>query len=498
MNSERICFSSKTIEISENENYLELTNRVCFYDEPNLNNVKLPFNDDSIIKANTLVDMPVVAKYSTNPNGEPTFKGHEVYYDEDGNMYFGTDNIGTHQSVYIENDNVEVGMNGIVKNLPCLFAKYRIWKRNQNVVDAVKRLYSEGKLYSSWEIQTLAYTYENGIKTLTDYVFLSNCLLGYEYTFPAYGVDAKAVQMSQKESQLLVAEAFSKDIIEQSVTNKENDKKEDEKLAENIENKDEAVSGDAETTVANTVDNEAEKETSTMTEFDLRTALYRAISAKMNIGQWDFLIVYNFPTDGVVWIQLWDAESELDVIQFTYTVENDVVTMSEPVDAKLTVSVNQINETVAEMNAKIDSLNSSIVEASAKIQEANKQIAELTPFKEAADIAEQARIEAETATKRKSLKAYASKSGLISDEEFSSDETIKNCIENVDEAGIKAIIAERFVASLDKNENVVETSQAENVDSNEVEQAQARTNLTDTDDESGVDYKAVMSAFLKK
>ena len=175
-----------------------------------------------------------------------------------------------------------------------------------------------------------------------------------------------------------------------------------------------------------------------------------------------------------------------------------MVTISEPTNAKLAVSVAQINDTVAELNAKIDTLNSSIVEASAKIHDANKQIAELTPFKDAADVAEQARIEAETASKRESLKEYASKSGLISDEEFSSDETIKNCIENVDEAGIKAIIAERFVASLDKNENVIETSQVKNVDSKEVEQAQVRTNLTDTDDESGVDYKAVMSAFLKK
>lgn len=81
MNKENICFSSKTIELSENENYIELTNRLCYYTDPNLNNVALEYNETSIDKAKTLINMPVVAKYATNSKGEPTFKGHEVYFD---------------------------------------------------------------------------------------------------------------------------------------------------------------------------------------------------------------------------------------------------------------------------------------------------------------------------------------------------------------------------------------------------------------------------------
>ena len=43
MKSEKICLASKTIDISEHENYIELTNRLCYYDDKNLNNVMLPY-----------------------------------------------------------------------------------------------------------------------------------------------------------------------------------------------------------------------------------------------------------------------------------------------------------------------------------------------------------------------------------------------------------------------------------------------------------------------
>ena len=73
----------------------------------------------------------------------------------------------------------------------------------------------------------------------------------------------------------------------------------------------------------------------------------------------------------------------------------------------------------------------------------------MTPYKDSFEQAEQVRIEAETATKRELLKKFAIDSKFISETEISSDESIKICIDNVDEKGIKAIIAERFVKSLD-------------------------------------------------
>ena len=66
MISEKIYLASKTIEISELTNYIELTNRLCYYDDKNLNNVMLPYEgtEESAKEiAQTLVNMPLQAKY---------------------------------------------------------------------------------------------------------------------------------------------------------------------------------------------------------------------------------------------------------------------------------------------------------------------------------------------------------------------------------------------------------------------------------------------------
>lgn len=112
------------IDVAEHSTYLELTSRVCYYDEPNLNNDMLPYDEFTEERARTLINMPVQAKYRINPNGEPTFSGHEMVKKKDGSVEFKTSSIGTHTEIYIENDNVDV--NGTIKNLPCLFAKYRM------------------------------------------------------------------------------------------------------------------------------------------------------------------------------------------------------------------------------------------------------------------------------------------------------------------------------------------------------------------------------------
>ena len=161
---------------------------------------------------------------------------------------------------------------------------------------------------------------------------------------------------------------------------------------------------------------------------------------------------------------------------------------------KLTVSVAQINTTVAELNTKVDGLTNSLVEASTKIQSLNKSIAELMPYKESFEQAEQVRIEKETSAKRETLKKFAINSNFISETELSSDESIKICIDNVDEKGLKAIIAERFVKSLDvktedTNSKEVETSSI-------VEPVETpKADITDSDVE--ISSKNIMKQFLK-
>jgi hypothetical protein len=505
MKAENICLSSKTIELSETKNYLELTNRVCFYDEPNLNGVMLPY-DDSLEKANTLVNQPVVAKYKKNPEGLPTFGGHECSIDANGDVVFGTDNIGTHTEVYIENDDVNV--NGTIKNLPCLFAKYRIWTRNKNVVSAVKRLYSEGKLFSSWEISSLAYEFKDGVKKLTDYFFDSNCLLGYEYSFPAYGEDAKAIALSSKDSQLMIAEAFSKDLLSDKEETQEINNKEDEaELAKLNETKasDEVVKTNdvAENQKSQDTSNEAEvnqkateetpetqeqseeksTETSALTEWDLRDRIREACRSKVDKWCW---IAYHFPVEKQVWVEYEGSKSELDYLLFTYEVNNDVVTVSDPLEVTLTVSIKEVNTTIANLNSEISEKTDALVEAGKQINELNKQIAELTPYKEQADKDEQVRIEAELQAKKDTLQETAMATGYFKQEEFETSEELKDIINTLDDEKLKQVIATRVIASVKKNTETKEVSTVKEV---------ASASLVN-DDEEQIDAKTFRNLFL--
>jgi hypothetical protein len=427
----------------------------------------------------TLISMPVVAKYTTNLNGEPTFKGHEVSVDENGNVLFGTDTVGTHTETYIKNDEVKT-VSGEIKNLPCLFAKYRLWKRNANVCAAAKRLFEIGKLYSSWELAANEYEYKDGIKTITDYSFLGNALLGFENSFPAYGTSARAISLSSEMSpELMIAGAFAQDIDEQKLIQKEEndlkDKKTDvsevldtSKVTEVDEQtkdtatedptKDEAEVNPVENTTEK--DNAPEAEVSALTVSDMYEKISNAARAKL--GTWCY-VAWLFPNERVAWVRSGDAENELDYKKFTYVVSNDEVSLSEPQDVKLTVSISEVNQ-------KVSDLNEAVAEANATIQTLNTEISNLTVFKEKFEASEQERIEAEVAEKQSSLKDYALSSGLIAEDEIESDENIKTAISSVDKASIDAIIAERFMASKaeKKEKSSIETSEKKTKKAEEV------------------------------
>ena len=164
MKSEKICLASKTIDISEHENYIELTNRLCYYDDKNLNNVMLPYKgveEDAKRMASTLINMPLQAKYK-KVMGLDDLGGHELSIDENGNAVWGTVSIGTHTNAWISEPEDVITVNGEHKKLPCLYATARVWKRNANIVSAIKRLFaSAGGLNSSWEIASNAYEFAN-------------------------------------------------------------------------------------------------------------------------------------------------------------------------------------------------------------------------------------------------------------------------------------------------------------------------------------------------
>lgn len=477
MEKDKIYLASTAIELSEEEDkpYIELTNRLCYYGEANLNGVVLPI-DGAEEKAQTLINMPVQAKYRVGKDGKtPDLGGHEAYIDRDGELCFATESIGTHISVEVKDDTVEV--NGEKKTLPCLFSTSRIWKRNKNIIKAIKSLFDRGLLHSSWEISTKKYSFEEGIKTLTDYEFLGNALLGSS-TPGAYPCAVALDMSSLEQSGLELAEAFTMDKEENELAKKTIETEVSEEIEVTIpaEPTKEVVAEVIEPTVEATevtepvtetsetseeTPEEPTTETSALTVHDLRMRISEACRQKH--GDWCYVSFW-FPEEHTVWCEFDCRKSDLEFLLFTYEVVDDVVTVSEPTPVTLTVSISEVNKVISE---KDDAL----LKANETIQNLESQVSTLQPFKDAADKAELEKAEAEKTEKRNNLKAYAMKSGFVSEEEIGENAEIAEMIENLNEAGIKAIIAERFMASLSGKVETssVETASAVSVDLNSEE-----------------------------
>ncbi len=500
MNKEKTFLTSSTIELSEDEEnsqFLTLVNRICYYDEPNLNSVLLP-SDTAEECAQSLIDMPVYAKCRTNADGEPTFGSHEVALDADGELFFDTTPIGVHTAVEIKDDTVDV--NGKLETLPCLFATQKIWKRNKNAVAAIKRLFAEGKLHNSWEIASYEYSFADGVKTITGYEFEGNTFLGYEFADPAYGKDAKVVSLSQTD-ELMVAEALSRDLIDQKSS------KEDETLKKN------KTSAQVEPQVDPQVDPQAtepavepaqvapveptvepaqaepqniepaqaepaepqpeepqgEPVVASLTDWDIQRKIDEG--ARDLIDGW-YWVAYLFPEEHKALLRV-EGGDELSYMQVSYVVnDDDTVTVSDPVDVKLSVSVSEINSKVAELTDTIASLNQ-------KVNDLTAEVETLTPYREAAQKAEHDAAEAK-------LRAYAENSKQFTEEELQSEEMTK-IFSELDESVLKMMIADRVVSA--QAQQIQATVSAPQV------QLSNTSNLTVN--EPSADGVSLMRAFLR-
>lgn len=500
MNKEKTFLTSSTIELSEDEEnsqFLTLVNRICYYDEPNLNSVLLP-SDTAEECAQSLIDMPVYAKCRTNADGEPTFGSHEVALDADGELFFDTTPIGVHTAVEIKDDTVDV--NGKLETLPCLFATQKIWKRNKNAVAAIKRLFAEGKLHNSWEITSYEYSFADGVKTITGYEFEGNTFLGYEFADPAYGKDAKVVSLSQTD-ELMVAEALSRDLIDQKSS------KEDETLKKNktsaqvepqvdpqvdpqatepavepaqvapVEPTVEPAQAEpqniepaqAESAEPQPEEPQGEPVVASLTDWDIQRKIDEG--ARDLIDGW-YWVAYLFPEEHKALLRV-EGGDELSYMQVSYVVnDDDTVTVSDPVDVKLSVSVSEINSKVAELTDTIASLNQ-------KVNDLTAEVETLTPYREAAQKAEHDAAEAK-------LRAYAENSKQFTEEELQSEEMTK-IFSELDESVLKMMIADRVVSA--QAQQIQATVSAPQV------QLSNTSNLTVN--EPSADGVSLMRAFLR-
>lgn len=451
-----IQFASKTTELSEYKNYFEITTRLCYMDKPNLNNVALIHDENSDERIKTLIDMPIQAKYTVNENGEPDLSDHCVSIDENGNYSFSTASIGVHTNAWIADDTITT-TDGELVTLPCVFAKAKIWKRYPNYCAAVKRLYESGRLATSWELVASKYEYDNGIKYISDFVFEANCLLGSDIC-AAYEGTSKVLEMSaqEKNAELLVASALATDLaadLDNNTAREEEDilkKNKENKIAENEEQ--EIATEDASTIANEPKTNEevasdtneeigeepaGETELSALTSDDLYRKLRVACQNKLDCWGW---IAYWFPNEMTIWFKSDKDATDLDLQMFTYTVEGDEISLSEPTAVKLSVSVASINDVLAEKN-------DALVSANIKIEELTSQIGELSPFKEAFEQAQAEKLEAEKEAKIEKMRKDAEDSKCFSSEELESED-MEKIFSSIDESALKSLIADKVLEKL--------------------------------------------------
>ena len=496
---DNIVFYSDQVYLSENSNPDSYIAKfiICDFGR-NKNGVAL---DRNTIEnwMSTLKNKPLVGKIKMRYDGEYDFTGHNVRevekVDENGNKYreveFDTEAFGTFFDVAIET----------INDKEYIVASCEIWKRFTKACEIIVNRIQEGSLSTSWEISVEKST--QGIidglmtKIIQAGRFIGHCLLGKNVS-PAYD-SSGLLEIASTNYDMEFAEALSQDILSQGL-DKENEAKEENNLQSNIEtqvaeeNVEETV---VETPVADTtesstetevIENKDETEVSQLTEYDLRKKICEACRAKLDKWCW---ISFHFPVEKEVWLEVDGRESELDFVRMTYTVENDTITVSDPEEVKLTVSIADVNTKIAELEADVSTKDEAIIKSGEEIARLKTEISELSPFKEKFEKAEQERIENELKEKKETIISSITKSGLITREEIEASEELKGYVENLDEKSLKAVLADRYIASLSENNTEVSETKTE------VETETASTNLDGLEDEQ-LDVKSIMKNYFGK
>ena len=495
---DNIVFYSDQVYLSENSNPDSYIAKfiICDFGR-NKNGVAL---DRNTIEnwMSTLKNKPLVGKIKMRYDGEYDFTGHNVRevekVDENGNKYreveFDTEAFGTFFDVAIET----------INDKEYIVASCEIWKRFTQACEIIVSRIQEGSLSTSWEISVEKST--QGIidglmtKIIQAGRFIGHCLLGKNVS-PAYD-SSGLLEIASTNYDMEFAEALSQDILSQGLDIK-NEAKEENNLQSNIEtqvaeeNVEETVveTPVAETTESSTetevTENKDETEVSQLTEYDLRKKICEACRAKLDKWCW---ISFHFPVEKEVWLEVDGRESELDFVRMTYTVENDTITVSDPEDVKLTVSIAEVNTKIAELEAEVSTKDEAIIKSGEEIARLKTEISELSPFKEKFEKAEQERIENELKEKKETIISSITKSGLITREEIEASEELKGYVENLDEKSLKAVLADRYIASLSENNTEVSETKTE------VETETASTNLDGLEDEQ-LDVKSIMKSYFK-
>lgn len=414
---------------------------LCDFDA-NKNKVKLNRNTiDSWY--GTIINQPLVGKIIGND-----FSSHRMKIvskkNKDGeiekSVEFDTDAFGVFTSADIEE----------INDVEYITATAEIWSRYPKACNLIKDRIEKGTLYTSWEIQTDECHYEDDIKVIDNGRFTAHCLLASTVE-PAYDSShLLEVAQEQKDEELINALTDDLNI---------SDKEDNDLATKTIETNDEPVvvkekkpqtaEIDAKLEVEkDTEPEEKDIETSSLTDRDIRKLLEKKVNE--NSDKYLYLAML-FPADFYALFSSW-KDNDMDFTAVTYSVSDNDVEIVDSTPITLMAHIREINSTISEKDE-------ALTKANTKIQSLEEEVSALKPYKEKIEEEIAQKEKAEKEAKQAELSAYALKSKFISQDELDNDETIKTMISELDEAGIKQIIATRFMESLNsESDGKIETS----------------------------------------
>lgn len=453
MENEKIVLSGAPVEIAEFEDHKLATFLISVLDEYDLNGRMIPKESGELYHS-SIVGFPILAKMVCNEAGEPVdFAGHEMYIvtDEEGNsqVRFNTHPIGSVVESWIE----ERPVAGYIGNKSCIMIKAKLWStRYPEYFAVLDKLWATHNVKSSWELTVHEAVQTARGRILKAFSFIGNTLLGSNVLGAVPG--AGVYEYAQADGELELACALSKDVCIEEAQRKEEGNLENENVtpetvAENEVQEHELQEHELQEQVSETHEETQEQETQEQSE---------EIQEPVEENEPEEAEVHEEAQEG------------------------------EPVEG---IDVDSFEQTIQELRSQLAARDDAIAKANEKINELSAQIAALQPYKDAADQAEQERIEAEMAQKRAQFKEKMVVSKLFTEDELETSEELRGMIERLDEAALKNEIAERFMAKLGEEPTAEpEIAQVETAAkaANEV----SRTQLGEGD----TDSKAFMRIFL--
>lgn len=423
---------------------------ICPLNEGNGNGYGIKEEDITQEELDTLINQPVVTKLIYDDKKKQyDFSGHltkKTYkIEKNGNVvkftdFTSTTPLGFHQGVSIE----DVEIKGEMKR--CIVADVCIWTRYYHAIEVIKRM--GNNLRSSWELRNAEEYEENGVTWLKGIFFLANCLLGSKVP-PAYE-DAgllEVAEQSEGEQVDEIAQAMFTDIAEQY---KNSEKIKEDNMAD--KNK--------------TIEPKEDTKTSSIEQEDLRGKIRKAIYSLEVSGRyyWDILV---YPYDYVAYAKIdGDGYNVDDFCKFTFSVNSDnTISITSQEDVKMVFmskaeydtnmseaekKAEEAETKLSEKNDEIITLGKTIKEKEAELVEKDTKIAELQPYMDKVKEAEKAEQEAQKETKMAELNKMLVDTGYFTEEEVKQSEEIQSLVSELNEDGIKKILADKVVEAAKK------------------------------------------------